>query len=239
MEVENRVRTLLYFRMKICYYRYFNWLTPPLIFRVLNILLLYFFRCFYANFLPGFFRLLLSCDSNRKIIDLPQSINIVLANPLDEANISSVVQTPMEAVEILSNGEQQLQHQNTIVLDRDIIVDPPMIILPSADVVEVSQNFYWPLHTKPVDWIYQELVSEMSEPKRSELVLRVEHELSLLEFKRDTTSDRINLSRELLEEKEDWFNELSGGQKCKVELVRKVRIILGFIILNSIYLVIV
>lgn len=168
---------------------------------------------------------------------MPQSINIVSANKLDEANFYSVVQTPMEAVEILPNGEQQLQHQNAMVLDRDSIVDPPMIILPSADVVEVSQNFYWPLHTKPVDWIYQELVSEMSEPKRSELVLRVEHELSLLEFKRDTTSDRINLSRELLEEKDDWFNELSGGQKCKVELVRKVRKILGLIILNSMYLV--
>ena len=98
-----------------------------------------------------------------------------------------------------------------------------MLILPSADVVEISQNFYWPLHTKPIDWIYQELVSEMSEARRSDLVSRVEHELSLLQFKRDTVSDRINLSRDLLEEKDDWFNELSGGQKCKVELVRKVR----------------
>lgn len=28
--------------------------------------------------------------------------------------------------------------------------------------------------------------------------------------------------KELLEVKEDWFNDLSGGQKSKVELVRKV-----------------
>lgn len=169
-------------------------------------------------FQTGLFRILLGCNSNTKVIDLPQSISILPTN-----NGQDNSDFTLEIAEILSNGEQQLHQKHEKVLERDDISSSSMIILPSADVVEVSQNFYWPLHTKPIDWIYQELVSEMSEINRQELVSRVEHELSLLDFKRGTASERIDLSAELLEEKEDWFNELSGGQKCKVELVRKVR----------------
>jgi hypothetical protein len=170
----------------------------------------------------GLFRILLGCDSNKKVIDLPQSISILPANEQGNANSTLASMKPVEFAEILSNGEQQLNHNHDRVLERDDIRASEMIVLPSTDVVEVSQNFYWPLHTKPIDWIYQELVSEMSEIKRQELVARVEHELSLLDFKRGTGTERIDLSADLLEEKEDWFNELSGGQKCKVELVRKV-----------------
>ena len=36
----------------------------------------------------------------------------------------------------------------------------------------------------------------------------------------EATISRIH--HELLEEKDDWFSDLSGGQKSKVELVRKV-----------------
>jgi hypothetical protein len=166
-------------------------------------------------FPTGLFRILLGCNSNTKVIDLPQSISILPT----KVNSNSA----LEIAEILSSGEQQLHQKNEKVVERDDISSSSMIILPSADVVEVSQNFYWPLHTKPIDWIYQELVSEMNEIHRQELVSRVEHELSLLDFKSGTATERIDLSAELLEEKEDWFNELSGGQKCKVELVRKVR----------------
>eukprot|EP00590_Aulacoseira_subarctica_P004436 CAMPEP_0172437758 /NCGR_PEP_ID=MMETSP1064-20121228/72431_1 /TAXON_ID=202472 /ORGANISM="Aulacoseira subarctica , Strain CCAP 1002/5" /LENGTH=497 /DNA_ID=CAMNT_0013186259 /DNA_START=1157 /DNA_END=2650 /DNA_ORIENTATION=+ len=158
----------------------------------------------------SFFRIIQSCDTNRKSIHLPESITVI--NSEDQTN-SATDSLAEDTIEISPIGDQQLN---------EIAVKTPMLILPSADVVEISQNFYWPLHTKPIDWIYQELVSEMSEARRSDLVSRVEHELSLLQFKRDTVSDRINLSRDLLEEKDDWFNELSGGQKCKVELVRKV-----------------
>lgn len=114
------------------------------------------------------------------------------------------------------------------------------IALPSADIEEISQTFYWPLYSKPIDWIYQTHVStDLDEAERNVRVRRVAEELQSLSFAQsqagsthDTGAD-VGESRsedavieklmlELQEEKEDWFSELSGGQKSKVELVRKV-----------------
>jgi ABC-type glutathione transport system ATPase component len=134
--------------------------------------------------------------------------------------------------------------------------------MPSSHVVEISQTFYWPLYSKPIDWIYQEHVSETHTEKELELrARRVAELLHSLEFTQslytgnDTngssgssdsardlaeavspsgddddmqvasapTGDVIlRIMDELVEEKEDWFNDLSGGQRSKVELVRKV-----------------
>ena len=45
---------------------------------------------------------------------------------------------------------------------------------------------------------------------------------SEVEIARSNNSVIERLMEELQVEKEDWFSELSGGQKSKVELVRKV-----------------
>lgn len=116
------------------------------------------------------------------------------------------------------------------------------ITMPSANVVEISQTFYWPLYSKPIDWIYQEYITDTSDD--AELhgrVRRVAEELNSLEFAQAPVGVEQNgtsiadaasmapsadvlggIMDQLVEEKEDWFNDLSGGQRSKVELVRKV-----------------
>ena len=120
------------------------------------------------------------------------------------------------------------------------------IQMPSSDVAEISQNFYWPLYTKPIDWIYQEHLTDCNKDERERRLNRVTDELMSLAFSQiaddgknktstntaSTVKDeskedpiaaaRAKLFAELQEEKEDWFSDLSGGQKSKVELVRKV-----------------
>jgi hypothetical protein len=121
------------------------------------------------------------------------------------------------------------------------------------------------LYSKPIDWIYQEHISDiLTEAELLDRSRRVAELLHSLEFtqsvggggedksedldhsdgsRRDTilakdygtledgslivasapAGDTIaRIMEELVEEKEDWFNDLSGGQKSKVELVRKV-----------------
>lgn len=170
------------------------------------------------------FRVLMSCASNARSIDLPSSI--VLSSPFQPL-VEDTNETSCEASQ-----------------ERDVMDEHPglSITMPSSNVVEISQTFYWPLYSKPIDWIYQEHVSEsLDEVELNTYVRRVAEELHALEFsqfigKDDNkeaeldsegssapSSDIIGgIVEELLEEKEDWFNDLSGGQKSKVELVRKV-----------------
>jgi ABC-type nitrate/sulfonate/bicarbonate transport system ATPase subunit len=97
---------------------------------------------------------------------------------------------------------------------------------------------------KPIDWIYQEHHNPLEESSKLEQRLRktaeVLQSLSFLQAKQqqmvavedgtvlaDADTEEVDdgveaVMRELKEEKEDWFGDLSGGQKSKVELVRKV-----------------
>ncbi len=106
------------------------------------------------------------------------------------------------------------------------IISEGDITMPSSNVVEISQNFYWPLHTKPIDWIFQKhLDIDVDKDERDRLVSKVDEELQSLQFRKAQGSvegSENSLKDELLEEKEDWFGDLSGGQKSKVELIRKV-----------------
>eukprot|EP00555_Chaetoceros_dichaeta_P012973 CAMPEP_0198265076 /NCGR_PEP_ID=MMETSP1447-20131203/20056_1 /TAXON_ID=420782 /ORGANISM="Chaetoceros dichaeta, Strain CCMP1751" /LENGTH=663 /DNA_ID=CAMNT_0043954341 /DNA_START=604 /DNA_END=2595 /DNA_ORIENTATION=- len=128
-------------------------------------------------------------------------------------------------------------NKKSINLDKSISIDRTASInMPSSDVVEISQNFYWPLFTIPVDWIYQIHTADVTDDmKRDQMITRVEEALQSLNFYQEMQSDHgsetlnaptnspINLLRsDLTEKKEDWFGDLSGGQKSKVELVRKV-----------------
>ena len=110
-----------------------------------------------------------------------------------------------------------------------------MTTLPSSDVAEISQSFYWPLYTRPIDWIYQTHLTDkaVAEIKARE-VAELLQDLEFRQIKRENIGSEANemqakftsvvdiVMAELLETKDDWFNDLSGGQKSKVELVRKV-----------------
>jgi len=118
-------------------------------------------------------------------------------------------------------------NQKSIDLASSIeIVSPGRIVMPSSNVVEIAQNVYWPLYTKPVDWIYHKHLDEdVQDPaQREKMVTRVVSELKSLLFYRDLELDERmdQLRKDLTEVKDDWFGDLSGGQKSKVELIRKV-----------------
>jgi len=211
------------------------------------------------------FRLLMSCNTNDRPIDLPPSI--VLATPkeclieeddilrevsceaadeLDE--VSSSTSTDIDISAITSHSARTLAKAHPRL----------SVTMPSSHVVEISQTFYWPLYSKPIDWIYQQdVVDTWSDEEMNERTRRVAELLNSLEFSQsvaeednvsDTQQNMVRLMaagatsdedssivastavgdvisqimEELLEVKEDWFSDLSGGQKSKVELVRKV-----------------
>ena len=176
------------------------------------------------------FRLLMACKSNERPIDLHESI--VLGTPAHQWDFSDDSCTAPDSDDCKVNESGESGEMTSITL-------------PSSDIVEISQTFYWPLYSKPIDWIYQKhITSDPSESERKECVQRVAKELQSLSFAQDQEKEEDvnnsdgdsqikdtsksngtvveNLMADLQEEKEDWFNELSGGQKSKVELVRKV-----------------
>jgi hypothetical protein len=181
-----------------------------------------------------FFRVLMSCDTNEKSIDLPSSI--ILTTPASQLVEKEL---PKEAC-LAADDSCDVVHKDED--DSEDIIPKVLITMPSSDVVEISQSFYWPLYTRPVDWIYQcHLLEEKADADA--LVRRAAEELQSLEFRQtsskasDSDSETeappspapsedtiLSVMEELVDVKEDWFNDLSGGQKSKVELVRKVRL---------------
>jgi len=127
------------------------------------------------------------------------------------------------------------------------------IQMPSSDVVEITQNFYFPLFSAPFDWIYNIDVfdnddngkgnGKLDNSTKAVMATRLEDELKSLNFypetllllqqstedkddkslsSSNTTTTSSTLQSDLTTSKDDWFLDLSGGQKSKVELVRKV-----------------
>lgn len=88
------------------------------------------------------FRVLMSCDSNEKSVDLHSSIRIATEG-----------QCHTDWDEGDGDGNRK---------DRDPCgegegmdtAEPFTISMPSSDVIEISQSFYWPLYTKPMDWMF-------------------------------------------------------------------------------------
>ena len=103
---------------------------------------------------------------------------------------------------------------------------PGSIGMPSSEVVEITQNFYFPLFSTPFDWIYNidifQGVPDVS--KKDAMIMKLENELKSLNFYPETQLEESEstLKSDLTSSKDDWFSDLSGGQKSKVELVRKV-----------------
>ncbi|KAL3915209.1 MAG: hypothetical protein SGILL_005755, partial [Bacillariaceae sp.] len=211
------------------------------------------------------FRLLMSCNSNDRPVDLPPSI--VLGTPMEplieeddiQREVSCEAADEQEESSSDSVGEEESSSPEKL-LEGDEPHPRLSVTMPSSHVVEISQTFYWPLYSKPIDWIYQDHISETLSPNEvEERCRRVAELLNSLEFSQsmeengietseqdagnsaklsveDATSedDRVvvesapagdiiaRIMDELVEEKEDWFNDLSGGQRSKVELVRMV-----------------
>ncbi|KAL9179061.1 hypothetical protein ACHAXT_000103 [Thalassiosira profunda] len=176
------------------------------------------------------FRLLMACGTNERPIDLHESIE--LGTPLHHWDISDNIVLPEDSCKVADEGCE-------VIDSADGAEEIPVtsITVPSSDVVEISQTFYWPLYSKPIDWIQQQhIASDLSERERNDCIKKVAEELQSLSFAQSQKAangsdedeaapeeDMIEkLMAELQEEKEDWFSELSGGQKSKVELVRKV-----------------
>jgi len=103
---------------------------------------------------------------------------------------------------------------------------PGTVRMPSSDVIEITQNFYFPLFSTPFDWIYNIDIFEgiLDESKNKTMVSKLETELKSLKFYPETLTDESEstLAHDLVTSKDDWFSDLSGGQKSKVELVRKI-----------------
>jgi len=102
------------------------------------------------------------------------------------------------------------------------IKTPGKIILPSDDMEVITQQLYCPLFVRPIDWILQatgaQLPPDVSETRGQEIVQLTAE----LMFHRNSTSGQGLTLEELREEKEDWYGGLSGGQRVKLEFIRKV-----------------
>jgi ABC-type Mn2+/Zn2+ transport system ATPase subunit len=204
------------------------------------------------------FRILMSCHTNEKSIELSSSINLLTpAEPLTE---DDDLRRETACLAALDEDEEAESCGNDKGDERRELHHIPRlsITMPSQFVVEISQNFYWPLYAKPIDWIFQGNPSKGGSGCENQSQIRkVAEELHSLQFfqrghDEDDSVDLINNSSaavsmdgtaeslerpgiksaesividkivsELQEDKDDWFGDLSGGQKSKVELVRTV-----------------
>lgn len=193
------------------------------------------------------FRILMACDSNDKPTELHRSIFIKSStSSISESNSDPAQEQSEEisAMSISNDGQQIPEQQHAPSSSNTASTSQargPALSISSSHMVEISQTFYWPLFTKPIEWIYQTHGTESA--ISDEQVNKVVKELQDLIFissssgnsEKSIDSDKNDeavavasnnswdeLKSELLEEKEDWFSSLSGGQKSKVELVRKV-----------------
>lgn len=169
------------------------------------------------------FRVLMSCRSNWKPIELPPSINLLTPmEPLTEED-DLMRETACEAT-ITPEGEESEEEDR---IASEVHVPKLSITMPSERVVEISQTFYWPLYARPIDWIVQGHSGVEDTASSRRLVAEWLH---ALEFVRPVkpnsvehpTEEQIRESTietiigELTEERDDWFSDLSGGQKSKV-----------------------
>ena len=197
----------------------------------------------------------MACDTNMRPIDLHESIE--LGTPIHQWDLSDKRVLPDETCQVADKGCEIVEDEEgqeegnesgmTVMELSTSIVSERMpltsITMPSVDIEEISQSFYWPLYSKPIDWIYEERMAlNLNKTDRLNRVRRVAQELQSLSFAMSQDHSAIGdtegedrpaaeegdhavvekLVLELQEEKEDWFSELSGGQKSKIELVRKV-----------------
>lgn len=190
----------------------------------------------------------MSCDTNDKGIDLPASIEfstpaVILVEKDDQLDSSSCEIEGQEEAPVCEEADgkcKSSEKTSKVEISENALQPKLSITMPSSHVVEISQSFYWPLYTRPIDWIFEEHMSEKCDGAELDNRLRrtaeelqsmsffqskpmVAQDESLDDGSQATDDNGIEtVIQQLQEEKEDWFNDLSGGQKSKVELVRKV-----------------
>jgi len=102
------------------------------------------------------------------------------------------------------------------------------LVLPSNDIVEITQQLYCPLFVKPVAWMLQEVnMDSLTEDQLQKHIHGIMQLSSELDFRQTDSSkdsqDSAGMTAdELQTEADDWFSTLSGGQKGKAEFIRKV-----------------
>jgi ABC-type dipeptide/oligopeptide/nickel transport system ATPase subunit len=206
----------------------------------------------------------MSCQTNEQTTALPPSINLQtptdilaeqddiqrqqLCDEADEVDSRDglVAEATVDAIEVDASGNTRslVKRENVTTA----VVPKISITMPSRSVVEISQNFYWPLYARPIDWILQDAGTSPSASAKL-TTRRIAEELHSLRFYQPVPPASVNgtgdlasnipvpadplfeateeptitqIIKDMQEEKEDWFSDLSGGQKSKVELVRKV-----------------
>jgi len=114
----------------------------------------------------------------------------------------------------------------TVLPDGLVVRALDRLTVPSGDIVEVGQQLYCPLFTKPIAWMLQqrELDSFSSEQLAAFESRIVELSTQLAFHGASESSVQASGLRhdELHEEQQDWYGTLSGGQRVKAELIRKV-----------------
>lgn len=206
------------------------------------------------------FRILMSCDTNDKQTELPASINLL--TPADPLTEEDDVRRATECLAALDDDDDSMTEESCDVDSNNSgreLHPRSSITMPSKHVVEISQNFYWPLYAKPIDWIFQDdALSNVTKFEMEKRVRQVAEQLNELQFFQsiheqnevkgvsmvdrnltinmdgtintlatdvmETTSESTieRIMTVLQQDKDDWFSDLSGGQKSKVELVRTV-----------------
>lgn len=119
--------------------------------------------------------------------------------------------------------------QATVLPDGLAIENLDSLVVPSDEVVEVMQQLYCPLFTKPIAWMLQNRQLDKLAPDELEAleqkIISLSSQMALRggEDAGDENEAASGLSHEELhEEADDWYSTFSGGQRVKVELIRKV-----------------
>lgn len=104
------------------------------------------------------------------------------------------------------------------------VAEGASITLGSSQVGFITQQFYCPLNSKPIEWFMKSLVdgnatksttSDALVENIGAKVVKLANELKFFE--------KANFTLETLHTlKEDFYSELSGGQKAKAEFIRQV-----------------
>ena len=109
------------------------------------------------------------------------------------------------------------------------------VVLPAADggdagggLVTVAQTPYCPLYISPLSWLLSRTPEDIAtldaatRRREEDRVLALARRLKLPLSAGDDDEDDATARAELHREREDWYSELSGGQRSKAELLRSV-----------------
>jgi energy-coupling factor transporter ATP-binding protein EcfA2 len=98
----------------------------------------------------------------------------------------------------------------------------------TGDVVEVTQGLYWPMHISPLEFFFSQSLEQMGASLVQSRLGLLSTWMERLMFHKagQTGSDAApgngGIAEHLTMVKKQWFDELSGGQRVKAELIRKV-----------------